>query len=94
MVGVAPPDSLVNRVDLYKWAPVDPAGHFRITGLAPGEYTVYAWDDPAAFLQEMAEFREAFSSRAVTVIIAAGASTTVQLKAIPADEIRKMRARN
>jgi len=40
------------RLDLYKTATTDRSGKFEIRGIAPGEYSVYAWPDvdPGAWL--------------------------------------------
>jgi len=56
------PDSLVvlvpnvgaasRRLDLYKTTRTDGSGKFQIRGIAPGEYSVYSWQevDPGAWL--------------------------------------------
>jgi hypothetical protein len=33
------------RADLYKNATTDDSGHFRLQGIAPGDYAVFAWED-------------------------------------------------
>jgi hypothetical protein len=88
-VTIAPPDELANRLDLLKSVRTDTAGHFQAAGLAPGEYKVYAWGDPDVPMAESAEFREEFANRATAVTIDPVGAATVQVKAIPAEEIRK-----
>jgi hypothetical protein len=83
----------VERDGESQWSPVDFGSHFLVPNLAPGDYKIYAWDDPDPSLTNLAEFRQEFSSRAVSVTVNAGAAATVELKLIPADEIRKVKQR-
>jgi len=92
-VTIAPPDHLSNRRDLFRTARTDSAGQFQVTGLAPGEYKIYAWDDPDVPMAEETDFRSAFSTYATLVTIDAKAQATVQVKAIPADEIQRVKER-
>jgi hypothetical protein len=71
----------------------DRAGRARVEGLPPGDYTVYAWDVQDIRTVESADFRREFSSRAANTTVGAGATATVQLKAIPAADIRKVGSR-
>jgi hypothetical protein len=45
-------DGSTRRLDLYKTAKTDRSGKFEIRGIAPGEYSVFAWQevDPGAWL--------------------------------------------
>lgn len=83
----------VERDGDSQWAPVDFGAHFLVPNLAPGDYKIYAWDDPDPSLTTIAEFRQEFSSYAASITVNAGAAATVQVKLIPADEIRKAKAR-
>jgi hypothetical protein len=88
-VTIAPPENLSNRRDLLKTVLTDSTGGFQASGLAPGDYTVYAWDDPDVPMAEDSDFRRQFAAQASAVTIASGAPATVALKAVPAEEIRK-----
>jgi len=48
------------RADLYRHATADRSGHFTIRGLAPGDYSFYAWDDLERGAWESVEFMRAF----------------------------------
>ena len=91
-VSMAPSGSLANRGDLLRSMIAGPDGRAMLLGLPPGEYKVYAWDDPHPPFN-VPEVLQEFSSRAATVTITAGGSTTTTVKAIPADEIAKAQAR-
>jgi hypothetical protein len=94
LVFIAPSDRFANRRDLFKTAGVDATGHFQASGLAPGEYKVYAFEDPDVFnFWYAADFRKEFSSRAATVTISAGSPSTAQVRTIPADELTKVKAK-
>jgi hypothetical protein len=92
-VTVAPPDGLASRLGLFRTTRTDSTGHFQTMGLAPGEYTVYAWDDSDVPMAEDAGFRQQFSSRATAVTIVPGGAAAVQVKVVPAEEIRKVKER-
>jgi len=44
-VVVAPDAALLQRLDLYRSATTDESGRFRIDGIAPADYLVFAWED-------------------------------------------------
>ena len=90
---VAPTDRFANRRDLLKFTGVDPTGHFQSNGLAPGEYKVYACEDPDFSLWYAVELRNELSSHATTITINAGSSSTAQLKTISADDLAKAKAK-
>jgi hypothetical protein len=59
-VALVPKD--LKRIDLYKTAQSDRAGHFALQGVAPGEYSLYAWEHivPNGYFdpQLIAEFKD------------------------------------
>ena len=64
VVVIAVPDGgSRGRSDRYKRASTDGRGRFTMTGLAPGDYTFYAWDDVERGAWESAEFIRAFEGR-------------------------------
>jgi hypothetical protein len=40
-----PPENTRHRLDLYTPVMTDEAGRFRLSGLVPGDYRLYAWED-------------------------------------------------
>jgi len=60
------------RPDLYRKVVSDAAGHFRITGIAPGDYTAFAWDDVANGAWQNPEFLKPHEARGKAVHIEGG----------------------
>jgi hypothetical protein len=80
---VAVPDgSNRGRADLYKRASTDRHGHFAMVGLAPGDYTFYAWDDVERGAWESPEFMRAFEGRGRFVRLREGKNEPVELSMI------------
>jgi hypothetical protein len=63
LVVAIPDGSNRGRADLYRRATTDREGHFRLRGLAPGDYSFYAWDDLERGAWESVEFMRAFEGR-------------------------------
>ena len=71
------------RSDLFKTATTDASGHFRITGVAPGSYKVYAWEEvDGNAVRYDPEFVKPYESSGQTVQIVEGGKETVTLKQI------------
>jgi hypothetical protein len=64
----------------------DPFGRFTVTGLRPGEYRVYAWEDVEDGAWEDAEWLKQFEGTAVTV--GERETKTVAVKALEEVEVR------
>jgi hypothetical protein len=47
-----PEPPLRNRSDLYKRESIDASGRFRLQGIPPGKYKLFAWDgmEPESYL--------------------------------------------
>ena len=56
------------------------------TGLAPGDYLIYAWRDSQQIEYANPAFLETLSRHAVTVTVAAGDAKEVTLKLIPKED--------
>ena len=71
------------RTDLFKVTSSDASGIFRIVGLAPGRYRLYAWEavDPNAVRYDP-DFVKPFASYARSLQIDEGARESVSLKQI------------
>jgi protocatechuate 3,4-dioxygenase beta subunit len=69
---------------LYKRATTDMNGVFRLTGIAPGQYKIFAWSSPPlGQAEENAEYIAPFENRGTLVNVMAGASMPVSLTVIP-----------
>lgn len=85
-VAVVPDPSRRQRWDLYKNAATDATGAFRISGLAPGDYKVFAWEDVEAGAWQDPDFIRSYEDGGVSVVIVEGRKETVQLRAIGAQQ--------
>ncbi|MGA2966412.1 MAG: carboxypeptidase regulatory-like domain-containing protein [Terriglobales bacterium] len=64
----------------------DQHGHFTIRGLAPGSYTLYAWQDLDEGVYRDADFLKSQEANGKTVKVEEGSHQTVELKLSPAGE--------
>jgi protocatechuate 3,4-dioxygenase beta subunit len=74
-----------DRGDLYKIAAADPSGKFRLRGIAPGEYKVFAWEDIEMGAQRDPDFMRKYEDGGSIVIITEGGAETVNLRVIPSN---------
>jgi hypothetical protein len=77
------------RTDLFQSAPADASGRFRIDGIAPGKYRVYAWED--ADLNTVhydPEYAKPYASFAQSIEVGEGERKAINLKQIPAPSDR------
>ena len=80
---VAVPDgSNKGRTDLYRATTSDRGGHFAMEGLAPGDYTFYAWDDVERGAWESPEFIRAFDGRGRFVRLREGKNDALELNVL------------
>ena len=70
------------RLDLYKTATTDAAGRFRITGITPDAYHLFAWDDVESDAWLDREFMQAIEGRGMAVRVAEGTTTTTRVELI------------
>jgi hypothetical protein len=54
-------------------------GHFKLQNVAPGDYTVYAWDDPAEVAYADIEWMRRYAGSGVAVTVTASQSSQVKL---------------
>jgi hypothetical protein len=54
-------------------------GHFKIQNLAPGDYKVYAWDDPAQVPYADGEWMKRYAGGGADASVASGQSSQVKL---------------
>jgi protocatechuate 3,4-dioxygenase beta subunit len=70
------------NLNLYKTAFTDQYGTFSIRGVAPGDYSVLAWDDvePGAWLN--ADFLKEFETRSTKVTVSGGAISSAEVRLV------------
>jgi hypothetical protein len=72
LVVAVPTPSRRRNLTLYKTVQSDAQGHFTMTGIAPGEWKVFAWESVQAGAYQNAEFMRRFEERGIGVTVAAG----------------------
>jgi hypothetical protein len=76
------------RLDLYKTTSSDKSGKFRIEGIAPGEYRVFAWEGIQQGDWYDAEIMRNYEARGATVEIEEGKMKSVNVTVVPARDIQ------
>jgi hypothetical protein len=71
------------RKDLYKVAMTDSSGQFRIQGITPGEYTLFAWDNVEKGAWQDSDFLRTYENQGTPVHIAEGDNQSMSLVVIP-----------
>ena len=74
------------NVTLYQVTNPDSAGHFRFTGVAPGEYKVFAWESVPANAWENSGFMAPFESLGRVVSVNSGDLANVTVNLIGANQ--------
>lgn len=82
-VVLAPEARLRHRFDLYKTLSTDVAGRFRIRGITPGDYKLFAWEDVEAGAWHDADFIRVHENSGKPVQVREGSGESVQLTVIP-----------
>jgi hypothetical protein len=79
------PAGTTRREDLFREVGTDASGQFKMNGIAPGKYHLFAWEsvDTNAVRYD-ADFMKPYESKAAGVEISEGDKQTVTLKRIPA----------
>ena len=93
IVILAPGGRLALRSDLFRTGYVAPNGSATITGVAPGEYKVFAWADMDQSLARVPEFRKLLEDRAASVTVGPNDNQTVQVQLIPAELINEAKSK-
>jgi hypothetical protein len=76
------PDRNRERVELFKAVTTDPAGHFSMGGVAPGDYKLFAWEGLENYGYFDAELLKQSELSGTPVHVDESASMTVQTKII------------
>jgi hypothetical protein len=88
-VVLVPAENRRQNSALYTIVRSDAQGHFTMTRLAPGRYTLYAWENVPYGAYQNAEFMSKYEGRGTSVVIEAGARATLNLKSIPDDILQR-----
>jgi hypothetical protein len=83
IVVLVPDVRLSHRSDLYKSASTDASGRFRMHGLTPGDYRLFAWEDIQTGAWEVPDFMRPYEGRGTPVHVNEGTNNDVQLTVIP-----------
>jgi hypothetical protein len=82
-VVLVPNEPRRGRLDLYRQAYTDASGQFRISGIAPGDYKLFAWEDVPANAWQYPDFIKAYETRGAAVHLEESGSENRQLTVIP-----------
>jgi hypothetical protein len=82
-VVLVPSGVLRPRTDLYKQRMSDPYGQFAITGIPPGEYKLFAWQEVELEAYQDPDFLRLYEDQGVTVTVQERGILSVQLSLIP-----------
>jgi hypothetical protein len=82
-VALVPNPQLRSRVELYQSVSTDTTGAFRFQGIAPDEYTLFAWEEVTTGAWHDAEFLRPYESRGVVVSVGSGSNPPQTLRMIP-----------
>jgi hypothetical protein len=82
-VVLIPEPRLRGRSDLYKTGMTDAGGEFEISGIAPGQYKVFSWEDAAQGSWQYPDFLDPYEDRGQSVRIYGGKSDPITVQLIP-----------
>ena len=82
VVSLVPDVPLRERLMLFKTTATDTTGHFSISGIAPGEYKLFAWQQVEDGAYQDPEFLKPYENQGQAVTIREGSRETAQLKVI------------
>lgn len=79
LVTLIPDNPRRKRIDLYQSVTTDAAGRFRLTGIAPGSYKVFAWEGIEEGAWRNAEFITRYEDRGKPLTLAESANATIEV---------------
>jgi hypothetical protein len=74
------------NASLYKSSISSPMGQFTMTGIAPGDYKLFAWENVPNGAWQNAEFIAGYEVLGTPIKVMAGGLNNIQLRVIPADK--------
>jgi hypothetical protein len=78
-VALVPDVARRERADLFKSVSTDDAGQFRIQGIAPGDYTVFGWEDIEDGVWRDPEFIRKFEGRGTLIHVDGVSKQSIEL---------------
>jgi hypothetical protein len=72
-----------HRIDLYAVIVTDASGRFRMEGLAPGDYRIFAWEEVERSAWQDAEFIRAYEGHGKPIHVGGQSTQNIQVVAIP-----------
>jgi len=85
LVTLVPDPPNRDRFEMYGFKIADDLGRFRMLGLPPGDFKVFAWESPQGDVHDP-DFLKPYEKRGTAVHIQEKQGQNVQLEVIPADE--------
>jgi protocatechuate 3,4-dioxygenase beta subunit len=82
-VAIVPPAAFRQRADLYRSTMTDDAGRFRLQGIPPGDYSLFAWEDIEEGLWRDPDFIKRNEAAGKPVHIGENSRENIDLTAIP-----------
>lgn len=79
------PNTPRDRPDLFKTMTTGADGRFSLSGIAPGEYRLFAWRDPEPYAYFDPEVVKRFDPLGVPVSVSESSAQSVDVRAIPWD---------
>jgi hypothetical protein len=77
-----------DKMHFYKLTATDHAGHFRMEGVPPGDYKLFAWESVEHAAYASSDFLQPFELRGESAHVSEGSHVTVVLNLIPETEVR------
>jgi len=71
------------RLDRYRKTVSDQSGRFRLLGIRPGEYTLFAWETVDGEAYYNPDFLKSFEGQGVALQVSEGERKSLQLQSIP-----------
>jgi protocatechuate 3,4-dioxygenase beta subunit len=83
VVVLVPDVRLRQRRELYKVVSTDTAGQFRLQGITPGSYTLFAWENVEPGAWQDSDFIRTQEARGTPIQVVEGGNENIQLNVIP-----------
>lgn len=88
-VTLVPDSDRWSQTHLFKTAGTDQNGMFRLSGIAPGDYELYAWEQIESGAHQDPEFLEPFTDDGASISVEENSLETVQLEMITAEAVEQ-----